>query len=174
MFFLLSLKLVHFHFWMQLLRHLCIAQYFLNRTFFLLNITYKCQLVHTLPPHHIGLYRNDGLAVFKNVSGIASEKKKKKLIIFLQTKSPANSCRVELESRKSSWRHIYSKWWLLSTLSKAKWQNTLHSHPARSPTIYNQATSTVHWKALITIIIIKRYVLRNDTILWATSRQLWV
>ena len=37
------------------------------------------------------------------------------------------------------------------TLSKTKWRNTLHSHPVRSPTIFKQATSAVHRKALITI-----------------------
>ena len=48
------------------------------------------------------------------------------------------------------------------TLSKAKWRNTLHSDPVWSPTIYNQATSTVHRKDLNTIIINKRYILRNE------------
>ena len=61
--------------------------------------------------------------------------------------------------------------WFLSTLSKTKRQNTLHSHSVRSPTIYNQATTMVHQKGLIIVIIIKRYILWNNTILWATSRQ---
>ena len=44
-----------------------------------------------------------------------------------------------------------------------KQQNTSNSYPARSPTIYNEATSIVHWKALIKIFIIKIYILWNDT-----------
>ena len=41
---------------------------------------------------NIGLYRDDGLAVFKNVSEPASEKEKKKTFtIILSTKRPANN-----------------------------------------------------------------------------------
>ena len=44
---------------------------------------------------NIGLYRDDGLAVFKNVSEPASEKEKKKTFtIILSTKRPANNYRV--------------------------------------------------------------------------------
>ena len=83
---------------------------------------------------NIGLYRDGGLAVFKNVSGPASEKIKEHLQYLFKQKS----LQIIIECN----------------LSKAKSQNTLHSHPVRSPTIYGQATCTVHRKALITIIII--------------------
>ena len=54
---------------------------------------------------NIGLYRDDGQAVLKNVSGPGSEKKKKKkktFTIFAYAKRPTNNYRVELESRKLS------------------------------------------------------------------------
>ena len=43
---------------------------------------------------NIGLHRDDGLAVFKNVSEPASEKEKKTFTIILSTKRPANNYRV--------------------------------------------------------------------------------
>ena len=43
---------------------------------------------------NIGLYRDDGLAVFKNVSEPSSEKEKKTFTIILSTKRPANNYRV--------------------------------------------------------------------------------
>ena len=56
---------------------------------------------------NIGLYRDDGLALLKNVSGPASEIIQKHLqYLFKQKGLPANNYRVQLESRKLSWRHI--------------------------------------------------------------------
>ena len=43
---------------------------------------------------NIGLYRDGGLAVFKNVSGPASEKNKRTFTIFVSAKKPANNYRV--------------------------------------------------------------------------------
>ena len=51
---------------------------------------------------NIRLYRDDGLAVLKIVSGPASEKIKKTFTIFVEAKRPANNYRVQLESRKLS------------------------------------------------------------------------
>ena len=51
---------------------------------------------------NIRLYRDDGLAVLKIVSGPASEKIKKTFTIFVEAKRPANNYRVRLESRKLS------------------------------------------------------------------------
>ena len=51
---------------------------------------------------NIGLYRDDGLAVFKNVSEPASEKIKKQLQSLFKQKTHANNYRVQLESRKLS------------------------------------------------------------------------
>ena len=49
---------------------------------------------------NIGLYRDDGLAVIKNVSAPASEKIKKTVTMFVLAKRPASNCRMLLESRK--------------------------------------------------------------------------
>ena len=51
---------------------------------------------------NIGLYRDDRIAVLKNVSRPASEKIKKTFAIFVYSKRPANNYRVKLESRKLS------------------------------------------------------------------------
>ena len=51
---------------------------------------------------NIRLYRDDGLAVLKIVSGPASEKIKKTFTIFVEAKRPANNYRVQLESCKLS------------------------------------------------------------------------
>ena len=51
---------------------------------------------------NIRLYRDDGLAVLKIVSGPASEKIKKTFTIFVEAKRPANNYRVRFESRKLS------------------------------------------------------------------------
>ena len=40
---------------------------------------------------------------------------------------------------------------------------THYSHIHRSPTVYKQATSTVHQNALITFTIIKRYIYERET-----------
>ena len=69
---------------------------------------------------NIGLYRDGGLAVFKNVSGPASEKIKEHLQYLFQQKSLQIiiECNLKVESR-----------------------NTLYSHPVRSPTIYGHGPS---------------------------------
>ena len=123
---------------------------------------------------NIGLCRHDGLAVLKNVSGPASEKLKKHLQYLFKQKGLQISieCNLKVVNYLDVTFNLNDGSYPL--YRKPNDQTLLHSHPVRSPTIYNQATSTVHWKALITIIIIKRYILPNSTILRATSRQLWI
>ena len=50
---------------------------------------------------------------------------------------------------RTNWAVKYFYQSVLSAWSKVKRENTLHSYPVEPPTIYNQTTSTVHWKALI-------------------------
>ena len=50
---------------------------------------------------------------------------------------------------RTNWAVKYFYQRVLSAWSKVKRENTLYSYPVEPPTIYNQTTSTVHWKALI-------------------------
>ena len=93
---------------------------------------------------NIVLYRHDGLAVLKNVSGPASEKLKKHLQYLFKQKGLQISieCNLKVVNYPDVTFNLNDGSYPL--YRKPNDQTLLHSYPVRSPTIYNQATSTVH------------------------------
>ena len=102
---------------------------------------------------NIGLYSDDGLAALKNVSGPASEKIKEQLQSLFKQKGLLIIIECNLEVA-----NYLDVTFNLNGGSYRPYRNTLYSCPVKSSISYNKVNSTVHRKALITIIIIKRYI----------------
>ena len=77
---------------------------------------------------YIGLYRDDGPGIFRNMSGPEVERKKKKIWLgYLKVMD----CLLQLKQTESCWRPWYSFWdsfytGHLSTMQETKWRAFIH------------------------------------------------